>query len=51
MVDSETDGKQEETDNTAALQKTLGHCFANTDYFYRAITHPSYTNEHPEEKV
>ncbi len=51
MVNTETDVKQEETDNLTALQQTLGHRFTNMDYLHRAITHPSYINEHPEEKI
>jgi ribonuclease-3 len=37
-------------DELEALQQTLGHYFKNVALLHRAITHPSYVNEHPEER-
>jgi ribonuclease-3 len=51
MGDIETDGKKEESNNMTALQQALGHRFINVNHLHRAITHPSYINEHPEEKI
>lgn len=34
-----------------ALQETLGHRFRDLALLRRALTHPSYVNEHPEEDV
>jgi ribonuclease-3 len=43
--------QHERTDNLEALQKALGHRFRKQIHLRRAITHPSYINEHPEEKI
>jgi len=32
-----------------ALQQALGHRFRDLDLLHRALTHPSYVNEHPED--
>jgi ribonuclease-3 len=34
-----------------ALQQVLGHQFLDVDLLRRALTHPSYVNEHPENSV
>jgi ribonuclease-3 len=34
-----------------ALQQALGHRFDDPDLLRRALTHPSYVNEHPENRV
>jgi ribonuclease-3 len=34
-----------------SLQQALGHRFRDLDLLRRALTHPSYVNEHPEDKV
>jgi ribonuclease-3 len=34
-----------------ALQQALGHRFRDHDLLIRAITHPSYVNEHPDDEV
>jgi ribonuclease-3 len=34
-----------------ALQQTLGHHFDNPNLLLRALTHPSYVNEHPEDET
>lgn len=36
-------------DELKALQRTLGHRFKDVELLHRAITHPSFVNEHPEE--
>jgi ribonuclease-3 len=33
------------------LQETLGYRFRDTSLLQRALTHPSYVNEHPEESI
>jgi ribonuclease-3 len=33
------------------LQRALGHSFRDCDLLVRAITHPSYINEHPDDEV
>jgi len=38
-------------DDLAPLQWRLGHRFRDLELLRRALTHPSYTNEHPEEKA
>jgi ribonuclease-3 len=43
--------QHERTDNLETLQQTLGHRFRKQIHLRRAITHPSYINEHPEEKT
>ena len=35
-------------EHLGALQQALGHQFADTGLLARALTHPSYVNEHPE---
>jgi ribonuclease-3 len=47
-------GENDPNDKTGeleALQQALGHRFANQTYLRRAITHPSYINEHPEQNI
>jgi len=34
-----------------ALQQALGHCFGDPDLLLRALTHSSYVNEHPEDRI
>jgi ribonuclease-3 len=53
MGDAETDVQQETTDqdDLTNLQQALGHRFTNLVHLRRAITHPSYINEHPEEEI
>jgi ribonuclease-3 len=36
-------------DELETLQQTLGHRFKDVELLHRAITHPSYVNEHPGE--
>ena len=43
--------QNESTDNLETLQLALGHRFRKKIHLRRAITHPSYINEHPEEKI
>jgi ribonuclease-3 len=43
--------QNERTDRLEALQQALGHRFRKQIHLRRAITHPSYINEHPEEKI
>jgi ribonuclease-3 len=38
-------------DNLEALQLALGHCFGDLTLLRRALTHPSYVNEHPEDET
>jgi ribonuclease-3 len=47
----EENEQKERTDNLEALQQALGHHFRKQVHLRRAITHPSYINEHPEEKI
>ena len=35
----------------AVLQQALGHRFGDLDLLRRALTHPSYVNEHPEDGI
>ena len=54
MKEKEANVQQETADsrdNIAILQQALGHRFGDLNYLRRAITHPSYINEHPEEKI
>jgi len=44
-------GETETTENLQVLQQALGHRFNDRKLLLRAITHPSYMNEHPEEEV
>jgi ribonuclease-3 len=43
--------QHERTDNLETLQQALGHRFRKLIHLRRAVTHPSYINEHPEEKI
>lgn len=40
-----------ENSRLETLEKTLGHHFEDRDVLIRALTHPSYLNEHPEEEI
>ncbi|HEY68275.1 MAG TPA: ribonuclease III [Thermoflexia bacterium] len=40
---------QSSPSNLESLQFTLGHRFRDLDLLRRALTHPSYVNEHPED--
>lgn len=51
MGDIETDVQPETPDDLEPLQQALGHHFRKLVHLRRAITHPSYINEHPEEKI
>ncbi len=37
--------------NLALLQDALGHQFCDFDLLRRAVTHPSFVNEHPQDRV
>lgn len=39
------------TADLEALQEALGHRFRDPDLLLRALTHPSYVNEHPEDET
>ncbi|MFL7794448.1 MAG: ribonuclease III [Anaerolineae bacterium] len=51
MTDIETNVQIEIPDDLEPLQQALGHHFSDQNYLRRAITHPSYINEHPDEKI
>jgi len=42
---------QYSTPDLEALQEALGHRFCDPDLLLRALTHPSYVNEHPEDET
>ncbi|MFQ6101571.1 MAG: ribonuclease III [Anaerolineae bacterium] len=42
---------QSPTSDFEPLQQTLGHRFCDSDLLRRALTHPSYVNEHPEDRI
>ena len=45
-----TSGNNLQGTDLAPLQRNLGHVFRDLDLLRRALTHPSYLNEHPEEQ-
>lgn len=51
MTDDQAPGADNESPTFEALQQTLGHQFANPAILRRALTHPSYVNEHPHENL
>jgi ribonuclease-3 len=51
MTDTETNVQTEIPDDLEPLEQALRHHFNDQNYLRRAITHPSYINEHPEEKI
>jgi ribonuclease-3 len=51
MKETEPSVQSETTDNLKPLQLALGHCFVKLKHLQRAVTHPSYINEHPEERI
>jgi ribonuclease-3 len=42
---------QDSAGDLESLQKALGHCFCDLRLLRRALTHPSYVNEHPEDET
>ena len=42
---------QRSATNLESLQQALGHRFRDLNLLLRALTHPSYVNEHPEDEV
>lgn len=41
----------DQLDNLEALEQRLGHRFGDLHLLVRALTHPSYLNEHPEDEI
>jgi len=48
---SQTTSEDYENSKLETLEKTLGHHFEDRDVLIRALTHPSYLNEHLEEEI
>jgi len=51
MSNSSTSNIQHSATNLEALQQALRHHFRDLDLLCRALTHPSYVNEHPEDGI
>ena len=51
MTDTETKVQSNMADILEPLEQAVGHRFRKQVHLLRAITHPSYINEHPEEKI
>lgn len=49
MTSAPESGQREWLAGLEDLQQALGHCFRDVTLLRRALTHPSYVNEHPEE--
>jgi ribonuclease-3 len=49
IVAGSTPASQDPDVPLEAIQRSLGHRFRHLDLLRRALTHPSYVNEHPEE--
>jgi ribonuclease-3 len=46
-----TAGDQDTAVRLESVQQALGHRFGDLDLLRRALTHPSYVNEHPEDTI
>ena len=51
IVEGSTPGHQDPDVLLKSVQRSLGHRFRDLDLLRRALTHPSYVNEHPEEAI
>jgi ribonuclease-3 len=51
MSDDPASNSQQPATDFEALQRMLGHRFRDLNVLRRALTHPSYVNEHPEDET
>ncbi|MEA3339304.1 MAG: ribonuclease III [Chloroflexota bacterium] len=51
MSDNTTNGARHSSIDLEPLQQALGHSFRAPRLLQRALTHPSYVNEHPEDET
>ncbi|HEY73177.1 MAG: ribonuclease III [Chloroflexi bacterium] len=51
MSDNKVTGERHPSIDLEPLQQTLGHFFSDIGLLRRALTHPSYVNEHPEDET
>lgn len=51
MSDDPASNSQQPATDFEALQQMLGHRFRDLNVLRRALTHPSYVNEHPEDET
>ncbi|MBU0702543.1 MAG: ribonuclease III [Chloroflexi bacterium] len=51
MSDDRATGDQHPSTNLESLQQALGRSFRDPRLLWRALTHPSYVNEHPENET